>query len=109
MYELGLLDEFLRQPHQEVEELGAQIGDQPVTLVDFRRLSTHCKFLALMPQWDFLNFLTRCGSRYPGFHVEMEAEVEDLIVEADRVVGVNVASPRGRYEVRAPLTIGADG
>src|SRR5271155_5311464 len=66
MYELGLLDEFLSQPHSELRHLKAQFGGQVVSLVDFTHIPTHCKFLALMPQWDFLNFLARHGAKYPG-------------------------------------------
>src|ERR1700743_192325 len=79
MYELGLLDEFLKRPHQQVTELGAQIGGHKVKVGDFSHLPTHCKFLALMPQWDFLNFLMEQGKRYSGFHVMMQAEAVDLI------------------------------
>src|SRR5471030_2769321 len=67
MYELCLLDEFLMLPHEKVDHLSGQIGDARVTLADFSHLPTHCKFIALMPQWDFLNFLARHGKRYPNF------------------------------------------
>src|SRR5436305_6159117 len=73
MYELGLLDEFLKLPHQKVETLGARFGDIEFTPVDFRRLSTHCRFIALMPQWDFLNFLADHGRAYPSFGLRMRA------------------------------------
>jgi 2-polyprenyl-6-methoxyphenol hydroxylase-like FAD-dependent oxidoreductase len=109
MYELGLLEEFLKHPHQELQELRGQVGRETFTLADFSHLPTHCKFIALMPQWDFLNFLVEQGRRYPGFHVEMQAEATDLIQENGRVVGVRVTTPQGQREVRATLTIGADG
>ncbi len=64
MYELGLLDEFLKLPHQKVETLTAQIGEERLTMVDLSHLPTHCKYIALMPQWDFLNFLAEHGKRY---------------------------------------------
>ena len=109
MYELGLLDEFLKRPHQELQELRGQVGRETFTMADFSHLPTHCKFIALMPQWDFLNFLVEQGRRYPGFHLEMQAEATDLIEENGHVVGVRIATQHGIREVRANLTIGADG
>jgi 2-polyprenyl-6-methoxyphenol hydroxylase-like FAD-dependent oxidoreductase len=69
MYELGILEEFLQLPHQEVPRLAAQFGDFPVTVADFAHLPTRCKFIALMPQWDFLDFLARRAVRYPAFQL----------------------------------------
>jgi 2-polyprenyl-6-methoxyphenol hydroxylase-like FAD-dependent oxidoreductase len=109
MYELGLLEEFLKRPHQEVRELDAQIGFETVKIADFTHLPTHCKFLALMPQWDFLNFIVEQGRRFPGFCVMMRAEATDLIEEKGCIVGVKAKSPDGVIEIRAALTIGADG
>jgi 2-polyprenyl-6-methoxyphenol hydroxylase-like FAD-dependent oxidoreductase len=109
MYELGILDEFLRQPHQELPQIAAQIDDFLVTVADFSHLPTHCKFVGLMPQWDFLNFVAGQGRRYPGFHLRMECEAVDLIEEEGRVAGVRCRTPQGADEVRAGLTIGADG
>ena len=109
MYELGLLDEFLRHPHQELPQIGAQLDDFAVTVADFSRLPTHCKFIGLMPQWDFLNFIADQGKRYPEFRLRMECEVTDLMEENGRVVGVRCNAPEGLLEVRAGLTIGADG
>ena len=71
MYELGLLDEFLKLPHQKVERLTAQIGEERVRMIDLTHLPTHCKYIALMPQWDFLNFIAAQGRRYPGFDLRM--------------------------------------
>src|ERR1700687_5401635 len=88
MFELGLIDEFLKLPHQEVETLSAQIGAEHVEMVDFRHLPTHCKFVALMPQWDFLNFLAEHGKRYPYFRLMMEAEVTGLLSDGERIGGV---------------------
>ena len=88
IYELGLLDEFRKRPHQEVQELQGKIGDFEATIADFRHVKTHCKCIALMPQWDFLNFLVEHGSRYPTFHVRMQTEVTDVIEEKGNVVGV---------------------
>jgi 2-polyprenyl-6-methoxyphenol hydroxylase-like FAD-dependent oxidoreductase len=109
MYELGLLDEFLRRPHQELLELAGQVGADIVTIADFRHLPTHCKFLALMPQWDFLDFLKQHAQRYPTFRLIMEAEVTGLIEENGVVAGVRGQTPRGSLAVRAGLVVGADG
>ena len=109
MYELGLLDEFLEQPHQEVRELRAIVNGQSVPIADFTKLPTRCKFIAFMPQWDFLNFLSARAKQFPSFQLLMEYEVVDLIFENDRVVGVRAKAPRGEIEVRTDLVIGADG
>ena len=109
IYELGILDDFLRRPHQELREIGARIEDSEVTVADFSHLPTHCKFVGLMPQWDFLNFIAEKAKDYPQFHLRMETEVTDLIVENGRVVGVSAKIPSGTLELRADLTVGADG
>ena len=109
MHELGILDEFLRRPHQELAHIDGQIEDTVVTVADFSHLPTHCKFIALMPQWDFLNFIAEQGKSYPRFHLRMESEVTDLIEEEGRVAGVRAQAPQGVLEVRAALTVGADG
>ena len=109
MHELGLLDDFLKRPHQEVAELGAKIGDEFITIADFSHLPTKCKFLAFMPQWEFLDFLAQAGKRFPTFHLRMQAEVDELLTEGDRVVGLKAATPEGDLEVRADLVVGTDG
>ncbi|HEX8814625.1 MAG TPA: FAD-dependent oxidoreductase [Terriglobales bacterium] len=109
MYELGVLDDFLQRPHQELREIKAQVGNETFTLGDFTHVPTHSKFIALMPQWDFLNFLAEQAQKYPGFHLRMEAEVTDLIEEDGRIAGVRANTPSGPLEIRANLTIGADG
>ena len=109
MHEIGLLDEFLKLPHQKVEEASAQIGDTRLTVADFRHLPTVCKFIAFMPQWDFLNFLAAQGARYRNFGLMMRADVTDVIFEGARAVGVRVDTPDGVREVRADLIVGADG
>jgi 2-polyprenyl-6-methoxyphenol hydroxylase-like FAD-dependent oxidoreductase len=109
IYELGLLDDFLRRPHQEYPQVSAKFAEVVVKVGDFSHLPTHCKFIALMPQWDFLNFLSEQGSRYPGFHVKMQREVTELLEENGQVAGVKGKTPGGLFEVRAHLTIGADG
>src|SRR5881398_1913245 len=109
MYEVGLLDEFLKQPHQEVRELRAVVNGQVVPVADFKKLPTRCKFIAFMPQWNFLNFLSNHATRFPTFQLHMETEVVDLLMESSRVVGVRAKMPRGDLEIRAGLVIGADG
>ncbi len=109
MHELGLLEEFLKQPHQEVRELRAVVNGQTVPIADFTKLPTHCKFIAFMPQWDFLDFLSAHARKFPGFQLLMEHEVIDLIFENDCVAGVRAKTPRGEVEVHADLVIGADG
>jgi len=109
MYELGILDDFLKRPHQELRELAGQIGDERVILADFSHLPTHCRFIALMPQWDFLDFLADHGRLYPNFHLRMQARVTDLIMEQGRVLGLYAETPDGPLEIRADLVVGADG
>jgi 2-polyprenyl-6-methoxyphenol hydroxylase-like FAD-dependent oxidoreductase len=109
MRELGLLADFLQRPHQEAPQLTGQVGDTAVTVADFAHLPTQCRFIALMPQWDFLNFLAEHGRSYPTFHVRMRAEVTDLIEDDGRVAGVRATTPDGPLEVRAALVVGADG
>ncbi|HEY4594920.1 MAG TPA: FAD-dependent oxidoreductase [Thermoanaerobaculia bacterium] len=109
MGELGLLDDFLKLPHQEIRRLKVAIDDQEYDGPDFSHLPTRCKFIALMPQWDFLNFLAEQGKRYPAFHLLMKAEVTDLIEEGGRVVGAQAKTDQGDLEIRADLVVGADG
>src|SRR4030095_7127779 len=109
MYELGLLEEFLKQPHQEVRELRAVINGQTVPIADFAKLPTRCKFIAFMPQWDFLNFLSTQAKEFPSFQLLVQHEVIDLIFDQNRVTGVRVKTPGGELEIRADLVIGADG
>jgi 2-polyprenyl-6-methoxyphenol hydroxylase-like FAD-dependent oxidoreductase len=109
MHELGLLEEFLKLPHQEIAELKAWFGTTELTVADFTHLPAHCRFIALMPQWDFLDFLVREARRYPAFRLLMQAEVTATIEEAGRIVGVRARTPQGELEVRADLVIGADG
>src|SRR5438309_8003765 len=109
MHELGLLDEFLKQPHQEVRELRAVINGEIVPVADFRKLPTRCKFIAFMPQWDFLTFLSSHAKHFPEFQLLMQTEVVDLLMEDSRVIGVRAKTPRGDLEVHADLVIAADG
>ena len=109
MHELGLLDEFLRLPHQEVRQLQGVIGDTSIRIADFSHLPTRCRFIALMPQWDFLNFLAEKARRYPSFHLRMQAEATDLIEDGGRVSGLRATTPAGTLVVQADLVVGADG
>ncbi len=109
MHELGLLDEFLRLPHQEMPRLNGVFNGHEVPMVDFTRLPTHCKFIAFMPQWDFLNFFAAKAKGFPSFALHMEHEVTDLIFENHRVAGVRAKTPEGERIFRADLVIGADG
>jgi 2-polyprenyl-6-methoxyphenol hydroxylase-like FAD-dependent oxidoreductase len=109
MHELGILNAFLNRPHQEVRELGGQVGDEFVKVADFSHLPTQCKFIAFMPQWDFLDFIAAHARRYPTFQVKMQAEVIDLLEEDGQVVGVRARTPKGSLAVRADLVVGADG
>ena len=109
MDELGLLDEFLKLPHQEVSRFGAQFGEEHVQVADFSHLPVRCGFIALMPQWDFLDFLAAQGKRYPAFTVLMHAEATGLIEEGGKVVGVQATVEGKPQEIRADLVVGADG
>jgi 2-polyprenyl-6-methoxyphenol hydroxylase-like FAD-dependent oxidoreductase len=109
IHELGLLDQFLKLPHRTVDRLSLQIGSQVVRMIDLTHLPTQCKYIALMPQWDFLNFLAEHGRRYRQFDLHMRAEATGLIEETGRIVGVRVATPDGELTVRADLVVGCDG
>jgi 2-polyprenyl-6-methoxyphenol hydroxylase-like FAD-dependent oxidoreductase len=109
LWELGLLDGFLARKHQQYPQIGGNFDGITAALGDFSRLPTHCKFVALMPQWDFLNYLTEEGRKFSTFRVLMKYQATDLIYEDGRVAGVTGTGPNGPFEVRAVLTIGADG
>jgi 2-polyprenyl-6-methoxyphenol hydroxylase-like FAD-dependent oxidoreductase len=109
MEELGWLSEFLKLPHQEVQRLYMQVGDKRVEMVDFTHLPITTKFIALMPQWDFLSFLAEKGRHYPNFDLKMNTEATDLVYEGDRVTGVMAKSPSGPFTIKADLVVAADG
>ncbi len=109
MHELGLLAEFLQRRHQKAYQVGAVVGGTEVPVADFTRLPTRCKFLAFMPQWDFLDFIAGHAKRYPNFDLRMQAEVTGLVREGGRVTGVRATTPAGELIVHADLTMGADG
>ena len=109
MHELGVLNRFLQLPHQKVTRINARFGDLDFTVADFSHLPTQCRYVAFMPQWDFLNFLVEEGNRYPIFQVRMNAEVTDLIEREGSVIGLRAETPTGPLEVCTPLVVGADG
>jgi 2-polyprenyl-6-methoxyphenol hydroxylase-like FAD-dependent oxidoreductase len=109
MHDLDLLDELLMLPHQKVETLSGRVGGEPLPLADFRHVPTHAKFMVLMPQWDFLDFLARQGARYPTFRLMMNTKAKALIEADGQVIGVRARTPDGPMTVMADLVIGADG
>ncbi|MDJ0512281.1 MAG: FAD-dependent oxidoreductase [Methyloceanibacter sp.] len=109
MHELGLLDEFLKLPHQKVDHLGVEIADHMVQVADFSHLPTAAKYIALMPQWDFLDFLAAQGRRFPTFDLHMGADVDELLTNNGKVVGLKAATHAGDLEVHADLVVGTDG
>jgi 2-polyprenyl-6-methoxyphenol hydroxylase-like FAD-dependent oxidoreductase len=109
MHELEILEDLLKRPHQEARQLSAFIADIEVPVADFTHLNTRCRFLAFMPQWDFLDFMAEHARRFSRFQLKMRAEVTDLVAEEGRILGVRASTPDGPLEVRAALTIGADG
>ena len=109
MHELGLLEEFLQRPHQKLSRIEGQVGGRPIVLADFSHLPVRCGFIAFMPQWDFLDFLAQHARKLPQFRLLMRAEASGLIEEAGSVVGVRGTSANGALEVRAALTVAADG
>jgi len=109
LFELGWLDEFLALRHDEFQTASANIAGQTVKVADLAHLPTHCKFVALMPQWDFLNFLAERGRRYPTFHLQMQTEGVALVEGGGRVLGARAKNPGGEFEIAARLLVGADG
>jgi 2-polyprenyl-6-methoxyphenol hydroxylase-like FAD-dependent oxidoreductase len=109
MHELGLLESFLQRPHDKAHEIRAVIGGTEAVIADFSRLRTRCRFIAMVPQWEFLDFLRDEAALYPGFHLSMETEAVALMEEGGRVVGVRARTARGEALIRADLVIGADG
>ena len=109
MHELGLLQEFLKRPHDEMRQVMGQIGNEQLIMADFSHLPTQCKFVAMMPQWDFLDFVAEQAKRYPTFTLLTKTEVTDLLFDGDQVIGVRAQTPQGALEIRAGLVIGADG
>lgn len=109
LHELGLLEDFLKLPHARIDHVTLELGDSHYTIGDFSRLNTAANFIALMPQWDFLDFLGGRAKAYPNFHLLMETEARDLLIQNGRIAGVLAAGPGGNVQIRAGLTIAADG
>ena len=109
MHELGLLEGLLKLPHTEAPRLHAEIGGRDVTLADFSHLPTRCRFIAFMPQWDFLDYVAQEARRLPNFRLIMSAVVTDLIEQDGRIAGLRADAPDGALEVKAALVVGADG
>ena len=109
MHELGLLQEFLKLPHGKLHHVSAVVGTTSVRIADLTHLRTQRRYIALMPQWDFLNFLTKQGARYPAFDLRMKAEVTQLIEQDGRYVGLRAKTPIGELAITAALVVGADG
>ena len=109
MYELGILDDFLRIPHQQITYVGGVFGGFKFKAADFRFLPTHCKFVALMPQWDFLDFLSGKAGQYPSFDLRLQHEAVGLLSDRGCITGVKVKTPAGDTEIRADLVVGCDG
>jgi 2-polyprenyl-6-methoxyphenol hydroxylase-like FAD-dependent oxidoreductase len=106
MHELGLLEAFLARPHSEVRTLAGQIGDDIVQLADFTHLPTRAKFVAFMPQWDFLDFLADQAKRLPSFRLLMDTEATGLIRDGDRIIGITASNGTN---IRAELVVACDG
>src|SRR5262245_20730577 len=109
MHELGMLDEFLQLPHQELRRVKIKFDDEEIAGPDFSHLPTRCKFIAMMPQWDFLNFLTTRAKRYPSFSLLMNTEATDLIEEGGRIIGVRAKAEQRQCNAYADLVVAADG
>ena len=107
--ELGLLEEFLDLPHEKVESLGVIVGDSLFDVADFRHVPVTCKFVALMPQWDFLNFLSAKAKRFPSFQLLLQHEATDLVRDGERITGVVVQNEGREMQIRADLVVGCDG
>ncbi len=109
MYELGLLEDFLKLPHQELSSVNGVFGDYTFEVASLRRVPTHCKFVALMPQWDFLDFLSGQAKKFPSFDLKMEHEAVGLLRDVGQITGVRARTPNGQVEIRADLVVGCDG
>jgi 2-polyprenyl-6-methoxyphenol hydroxylase-like FAD-dependent oxidoreductase len=109
MYELGILEQFLQLPHQELRKMAGIFNGNAAPLADFSHLPTHCKFIAFMPQWDFLNFLSKQAQQFPSFQLRMQHEVVDLVFDGERVAGVRAKAPDSEVELKVDLVIGCDG
>lgn len=109
LHELGLLEDFLKLPHNKTRKMQGVVNGMSVTIADLSRLKVREPYIAFIPQWDFLNFLTKKASVFPSFHIHMETEATDIVWEHGRAVGVKASHKGEEFEIRAELVIGADG
>ena len=109
MDELGLIDGFLKLPHQRLQRMEGMFGGETVRIADLSRLNVKYPFIAFMPQWDFLNFLRESGKRFASLNVMMSTEAIDLVRDGERVTGVKAKTPDGVIDIAADLTIACDG
>ncbi len=109
MHELGILAGFLQIPHQKLRQFNISAAGKSITLADFSKLKVRCPYVAFMPQWDFLDFIADHAGKLPSFHLLMEHEATDLLVQSDRVTGVQLQTRSGPATIHADLTIAADG
>ncbi len=109
MKELGVLDGFLQRPHQRLERLQVEIAGESITMANFSRLKAVCQYIAFMPQWEFLDFISGLARQYPSFHLQMKCEAVDLLEKDGKVEGIRAVSVSGPVNILADLTIGADG
>lgn len=109
IWQLGFLDEFLALPHQRAEKLYGEIAGKEATLADFSRLPTRCKFIAFMPQWDFLNFICAKARQLPNFSLYQNVSVTDLLEQDGKITGVRVSQNGIEKQISAQLVVGCDG
>ena len=109
LYELGLLEEFLKLPHNETRQMAGHISGNEVIIADFSRLHVHCPYIAFIPQWDFLNFMAEKGKIFPKFHLLMETEATDIIWQGEKSIGLKVKDKKEEFQIMADVVIGADG
>jgi 2-polyprenyl-6-methoxyphenol hydroxylase-like FAD-dependent oxidoreductase len=109
MDELGLIDGFLKLPHQRLQKMDGLFGGMSVRVADLSRLHVKYPFIAFMPQWDFLNFLRESGKRFASLKVMMNTEATDLIRHGDAIAGVKAKTPEGMIDIEADLVVACDG
>ena len=109
LHELGILEKFLKLPHAKTRQIETSINGESFVIADFTHLPVHEPYLAFIPQWDFLNFITEEARQYPHFHLRMETEATDIIERNGKIVGIHAKDSGGDFKIEAELTIAADG
>ena len=104
LYELGILDKFLTLHHSKTRQIEINISGEPVIVADFSYLSLREPYIAFIPQWDFLNFITSEAKRFPSFHLMMNTEATDLITDNDKVIGMKAKNAEGTFDIHAELS-----